>query len=320
MPPGSEDTLTVDGLSLPLERAPDGVRVTGDRGELEALTLALNSGAGDWLPGMRDAIARGEDAARYPVVVMRPAPGVDYGRAAEVWRKHAGSEPGEDVYAVGSAFSPDVIVPRTALLALLDRLIELRGGPLAAPPPPPRPAPALTEHDRPYFEELEQKAREVDALRVGPRDEEAIAQEHAKRRSLLLALDANGLLAGAGGDAPALDLKDWHLYTLAGYRRAALALLAYLDSEERRERLPAAAAGRVLGAPVSLDWFRLNVAPQQGLSSHAWLAWAEAQFAASNLQPGSEGAVLVRHGGPWYRLRWRKDDGVTPALIAAETA
>ena len=41
---------------------------------------------------------------------------------------------------------------------------------------------------------------------------------------------------------------------------------------------------------------------------------------AADAEAGSEGALLVRQGGPWYRLRWRRDDGVTPALLTAEPA
>jgi hypothetical protein len=289
------------GLSLPLEDTPGGVQIRADRGELEALALALNSGVGDWLPGLRDAVARGETSVRDPVVVMRPVPGIDYSDAAERWRRHAGGDPGEDVFLVSSTISPAVMVPRAALLALLDRLRELREG-------------------ADYFDELEGRARALDQLTAWPRTDEAIAQEHAQRRSLLTALSANGFFDAAAAEPDEQQLEDRGLATLAAYRRAALELLAYLDSPERRERLPGAAAGAVLGAPVSVDWFRHAVAPQEGLSPFAWLAWAEAQLAAAGLQPGSEGALLIREGGPWYRLRWRKDDGVTPALLSAEPA
>lgn len=315
-------TLTAGGLSLPLATAPDGPQVLGERGELEALTLALNSGVGGWMPELRAAVAAGEDAIRSPVAVTRPRPGIEYADARAIWRRHAGSDPGEDVYVVATTFSPAVVVPRDVLLELLDRLTELRGGARPADAPPAASAePLLADGERAYFEELEQSARELDALAAGPRTEDTVAEEHAKRRSLLTALGANGFFDKSARHANRRRLEDGGLHTLAAYQRAAMDLLAYLDSAERREWLPGAApAPSVLGAPVSVDWFRRPVTPQQGLSPYGWLAWAEAQFAAATLQPGSEGSFLVRQGGPWYRLRWRKDDAVTPALVRAEPA
>src|ERR671917_40393 len=107
--------ITAGGLSLPLEDTPGGVQVRADRGELEALALALNSGVGDWMPDLRDTVARGEALVRDPVVVMRPVPGVASGGAGERGRRHAGGEPGDDVYLVGSTISPAVMVPRAVL-------------------------------------------------------------------------------------------------------------------------------------------------------------------------------------------------------------
>ena len=106
-------------------------------------------------------------------------------------------------------------------------------------------------------------ARRRAACGSGSRTDEAVAQEHAERRSLLTALDANGFFDGAGREPDARRLDERGLAVLAAYRRGALELLAYLDSPERRERLPGGAAGPVLGAPVSVDWFRHAVAPQR---------------------------------------------------------
>jgi hypothetical protein len=172
------------------------------------------------------------------------------------------------------------------------------------------------EGDRAFLEELEAKAREVDRLASGERSDETVAEEHAKRRALLMALDAAGLLTEERWEDRRRWLDRWGLHDLLAYHDAAIALHTYLRSEERREHVPEVVAEGVLGATVSVDWFRLGSPAPEGRTPYAWLGECERLFRAATLPPGAEGVFLTHEGGPWLRLRWRKDDGVTAALVS----
>jgi hypothetical protein len=104
---------------------------------------------------------------------------------------------------------------------------------------------------------------------------------------------------------------------LIAYHSAAMELNAYFRSQERKKYFPDAEQERIVGAPVSLDWFRLHIPTPEAYSPYDWLAFCESVFRMNNNYTGGEGEVYTHLGNQWYRLRWRKDDGVTPALLSA---
>ena len=138
--------------------------------------------------------------------------------------------------------------------------------------------------------------------------------QSAKRRFLLLALDHAGVL----GERPPEGLGE----LLAGYRDAAAELRRYLASDERHSLVAGAPPSGVIGAPVSLDWFRHpSPRPNPLERPFRWLASGEAALRAGQLDERSgAGEVFVRRGADWWVFDWRRDDGVTAALVRARPA
>jgi hypothetical protein len=296
--------LRAGGIALPLEQTSDGPIVsTSADPDLAPLAWVLNAAATRRLPNLRDAVAAGEDAVVQGLYATRPDPHEDHAPAAAVWRRLSGRDPGDDAYTVGTTFSgPGLLVPRDALLEMLDALERARtqGG-----------APAGPEE----LDELERRAAELDAA-PPPRTAEDAGTQSGTRRFLLLALDHAGVL----GERPPEGLDERPL--LAGYRDAAAELRRYLASEDRRSMVAGAPASGVVGAVVSLDWFRHpSPRPNPLERPFRWLAAGEAALGAAQLDEHSgTGEVFVRRGEDWWAFDWRRDDGVTPALFRARPA
>jgi hypothetical protein len=289
--------LSAGGVQLPLEYAADGPMVsTRADPDVEPLAWVLNAAVTGMLPGLRNAVAAGEDEVVQGLFAARPDPLEDHERSAATWRRLSGQDPGDDSYVVGTTFSDhSVLVPRPALLEMLDALERLRAGGDGGPPAG-------------ELDDLERRAAELERV-ADP------AAASAKRRFLLLALDQAGVL----GERPPAGVDERPL--LAGYREAAAELRRYLASEERRSLVAEPPPG-VLGAPVSLDWFRHpSPRPNPLERPFHWLAAGEAALRAAQLDERSgAGEVFVRRGGDWWIFDWRRDDGVTPALVRARPA
>jgi hypothetical protein len=297
--------LRAGGVVLPLEQTSDGPIVsTSADPDLAPLAWVLNAAATRQLPNLRDAVAAGEDAVVQGLYATRPDPHEDHAAAAAVWRRLSGRDPGDDAYTVGTTFSgPGLLVPREALLEMLEALERERTGDGAA-------AAGSEELD-----ELERRAAELDGA-APPRSAEEAGTQSGTRRFLLLALDHAGVL----GEQPPDGLDERPL--LAGYRDAAAELRRYLASEERRSLVAGAPPSGVLGAPVSLDWFR-HPSPRPNPLERPlhWLAAGEGALRAAQLDERSgAGEVFVRRGADWWIFDWRRDDGVTPALVRARPA
>lgn len=290
--------LNAGGVQLPLEQAADGPMVsTRADPDVEPLAWVLNAAVTGMLPGLREAMAAGEDEVVQGLFAARPDPLENHEAAAAAWRRLSGREPGDDAYVVGTTFSDrSVLVPRAALLELLDALERLRSGEDGGVP-----------HGE--LDELERRAAELD----GAADP---AAESAKRRFLLLALDQAGVL----GERPPAGVGERPL--VAGYRDAAAELRRYLASEERRSLVAEPPPPGVLGAWVSLDWFRHpSPRPNPLERPFHWLASGEAALRAAQLDERSgAGEVFVRRGLDWWIFDWRRDDGVTPTLVRARPA
>ena len=150
---------------------------------------------------------------------------------------------------------------------------------------------------------LDERARELDAM-TDP------AEAAARRRALLIEMEVLGLLSSVDASGELTGLP-----TLASYHGAARRLAGYLSSEERQAMLPGAEPAHVPGAAISLDWFRAVPPPERDRT-----ALGEALLAAATAGPEPEGEFFTQWQGRWYRLRWRRDDGNTPALLALEPA
>lgn len=297
--------LRAGGVLLPLEQTSGGPIVsTSADPDLAPLAWVLNAAATGMLPDLRAAVEAGDDAVVQGLYATRPDPYEDHSEQVETWRRLSGSDPGADTYTVGTTFAGrGLLVPRAALLEMLDALERARFGDAV---------PAVGSEQ---LDELERRAEELDELAAAPpRTAEEAGRESAKRRFLLLALDQAGVL----GERPPAGLDG----LLAAYRDAAAELRRYLGSEERRALVPAAEAAGVLGAPVSLDWFRRpSPRPNPLERPFHWLAACEAALHAAQIDgDAAAGEVFVRREPAWWAVEWRRDDGVTPALVRARAA
>jgi hypothetical protein len=162
---------------------------------------------------------------------------------------------------------------------------------------------------------LEERARELDAMTATARTVPERAAEAARRRVLLIELDTTGLLDRSHRVGARAELERLALPVLAGYHDAAGRLLDYLGSAVRQRVIEHAAPQPVRGAPVSLDWFRRPSAPPPSeYDLDEWTALGEWLLAGFPVE-GQEGEFGSQLGDHWYRVVWRADDGVTPALL-----
>jgi len=191
--------------------------------------------------------------------------------------------------------------------------------PRAPPPPTPEPTPEPFSVPEAELADLENRARDLDDLDAAARTEDDRATVAARRRILLNDLAHAGIFDEDRGDDKARLLSDLGLMTLAAYRDAAGKLRAYVTSDERLRCLPPVDLKRLHSAPVSLDWFRKGVPTPEGYDPDKWLVELEfgLKMMARHLK-GGEGDLYTGGGGRTARLFWRKDDGVTPALLKAQ--
>ena len=241
-----------------------------------------------------------------------------------------GEEAGDDLYVIAVDFLDNMLViPRTAILGVLSRLVELRRQ--ADKPPPPwlfrtdpfwnEPAPG---EDQP-LRELEERAADLDQMAAGI-DLQAITPDTlqdaaalvAKRRFLLLDLEAAGIFTDGFAPAKERALRDWDLPTLAGYVAAAALLHRYFRGRERGLRLPPIRDVRLLESAVSPDWFRRGDPTPPGSDPYEWLALCELAFREATLPEGPAGEIFTRFDDRWTRLRWRRDFDEIPALVGCE--
>jgi hypothetical protein len=170
---------------------------------------------------------------------------------------------------------------------------------------------------------IERRAAEIDGLAaavVASGSREDAAKLSAMRRFLLIELDSIGLLDGSlperAGEDPGRPI-------LATYAAAAEQLRAYLAGDERRVQFPDdVPPASVRGAAVGLDWFRLpSPRPNPLERPFRWLAVCERTLLAAGVDENfAGGEVFLRRGDDWWALGWRRDDGVTAALVGARRA
>ncbi len=106
--------------------------------------------------------------------------------------------------------------------------------------------------------------------------------------------------------------------TLEGYVVAARELTAYYAGLERAEFIQPLDSPPIVGGPVSVDWFRRRVPTPDGHTPLGWLAFCEWILRTSELRPDHPGEFYSRIQGKTYHLRFRREDGLNPALTWAE--
>lgn len=117
----------------------------------------------------------------------------------------------------------------------------------------------------------------------------------------------------------AVDPETLHHHpTLRGYVLAARGLEAYYNSTERAEYIQPLDTPPIIGGPVSIDWFRRRVPTPEGRSPLSWLAFCEWILRTSHLRADNPGEIYSRIQGKTYFLRFRREDGLHPALTWAE--
>ena len=159
---------------------------------------------------------------------------------------------------------------------------------------------------REELDRLEARAEELERMNDP-------AEADARRRTLLIEMNIAGLLSGRS--TVTNELNELGLRALQSYAAAARRLLDYLNSPERRELVPDALAEPVLGARVSLDFFRQGPLVPAGQSERRWTALGEALLVAARPGPTVKGEFFTQWDGRWYHVVWRRDDGNTPALL-----
>lgn len=270
----------------------DGAAVAGDASErpLAAAVTGIASGAH---PDLELAIARRTEVLGE--IGARPA--------------------GEDRVAltVGGVTSE---IETAALRELTDQLTRQRvGAPpwlFARPSKASRPSPL----ERSSSIDLEEAARALDQL--GDAGDEAVTAS-ARRRHLLVELEAAGLLDDEFAGEKRAWLHHWQLPTLTGYLEAAVQAWRYYRSPERAEATEGAATPRgLVGATVSIDWFRLHDHTPLQWTKHAWIASIEACWIAdfgAGEDPPPGGSWFSSSGGTRAEVHFRSDDGVHRSLL-----
>jgi hypothetical protein len=313
--------LNVHGLRVPLVDTPFGPLASFQDRHLEALDLTVQWAVEGRIPGFRRAIEERRPTGQFPVFAYPADAEDDLTESGKMWRRLTGEDLGDDVYVLHSALgTPNVAVPRQVLMRLIDEVNELRdatvkpAGPWLYRQIPIWHAPAPGEEEA--IRILERQSEQLEAISRGPRADEARAREAAKRRFLLLELDSLGILSDAGFPDKERWLAAWTLPLTLSYLRAAHRLHLYLVSPGRRRYFPDPDHQPVLGARISLDWFRHPGPSPPGVDADLWLGFCEQTLAESQVS-GYEGTLFVREGGPWYEICWRRDDGQNPSVTAA---
>ena len=289
-------TVTAGPVEYPVELTRDGPYLEAS-GPGRPLALVANAAADGLVgPDFAERVAAGLDADGPADFARRPRDEYDLTAERAAWREVAGTDPGDDAYIVGTRYEPSLLlVPRTVLLELVERLTELRGAWRAG----------LVDAG-----ELDRRAHEVDGLELtGTVD--GVARAAVKRRLLLDDLGAARILAPGAARVWSERLDREKRERLLGYLRAGERLNAY-ESSEQRARLVGADE-----AAVSLDWFRLGSPVPEGADPLAWTARWEAALGRADVGDGAAGFFLSHDDLGWYRLEWRRE-GDAPALLRAE--
>jgi len=332
--------VAVDGLVVPLAihqddgRFPTGLWVATDprRPDLDYLMYIVNAMLGrpramPWLDLLRQ---------RQPVqlfgVGLRPLEPEDLEESpdyVERWTRLTGRPPDvDDAYVSSTMFlSGGMVVPRTTLIKLVEKLIELddaiadgrleakidRSMEIPPPPPPPPPSTPPMWADA-EWEDLDRRLKELDEL--DPLVPESPALEQAQRAarlrgSIFSLLDVAWRRTLLGDDDLPGRVAELELANLQAVCDASDRLLAYVHDPERRAIVKTEPPDSPFMADVSIDLFRLPPAPHpDGYRRHEWLAYCEAIFVEQRGPVENvAGDIFTRIDGLLVRLRYRAEAG-----------
>jgi hypothetical protein len=301
----SAERMTIAGIDLPLRHTERGPMIDDMHAEVEPLAALVNMAIDRHLARFRALIEAGEPID-YKGVRAVPEAGGAY-RISTSWLTQTVTLPAAALIEIMTTLTAMKLPPEPRVIP------EVRELP---PPPPPRVPPPRPDGLGTSWPELEQRAAELDRLVERERTEEHLAEEARLRCWLLWDLQDGCLF-----DRDEILPEDGELPTLRGYRAAAKQLAAYLESEERARYNPDAPETIMLGAPVSVDWFRRPQARvPRNFTPFEWLGYLENMLVRWNDLTGDHGKAFINAvAGGWWTLYWRTDDAVHPAIVAATT-
>lgn len=319
------EVVEIGGLVVPLSPTPFGPIVALGKGgdDIDLLRWVVNAALEGELPGLAESVERGETRSDGTATARPVANDDDVAEARAAWRERTGHDLGDDAYAVGVQWrGRSFILPRAVLAGLVRRLEALR----TATPKPPPPwlfamlAPSADPHpsEELLLRSLETRAAEVDAWLQSRREHQGDPQVAVKRRMLLAELEAYGILTGPMGHHRERWLVQWQLPTLLGYQRAAIAIGEYWSSGPRRLRIgPPPNVGSVVGASVSVDYFRTPSEAPPSWDPNDWLAFCERALLDAPSTDGYDGELFIHTGETRCAVHFRRDDGQHPAVVRA---
>ncbi len=319
------DAVSFGRLELPVITQEYGWALSlSDRTPLEAIGWVLNYALRGEFGAFREIIADGRTTPDFPPdAYAMPVPPEEESLAElrALWTASTGLRSGDErMYWMGTSFlRTSFALPQGALIQLFD---ALRAGDVHPFELPSHAVPDSEPDglDGLRLSELEQQAHELEALQATISSHEQAATVSAKRRVLLIDLEFHGLLDGSREARNRALVPPWEYPIVYGYVAAALGLAAYHRSPERARALPHVPPGPVVGGWVSLDWFRLGTPLPPDSSPFMFLAFCEhIVFTELSLRKSSGAAgEFYYRAGDRYRVRWRCDDGVHPAVLDAE--
>lgn len=209
--------LTINNLSLPLMYTPTGPVLSTEDNYLSPIAWVINSALGGDISHFADMLARGEDIFMEQLYAARPMPDEELSEPRARWHELTGSEPGKDVYVLGTGFTyHQVVLPRQTLQDIFQAILKKR----AEFPEPP--FPWLFRSDPYYFApatgeeallcELEKRAR---ALKLPT--QETVADVSDERKELLRDLKEAGFFSEEYSEEKRLWLEVWEYSTLLFY-------------------------------------------------------------------------------------------------------
>lgn len=163
---------------------------------------------------------------------------------------------------------------------------------------------------------LQARVAAMEALAPRARTAEELADLAARRRFWLILAEDAGLHCDRHAEERCRLFEREGLPRLIDHHRAALAALVWLASPERKE-LGLPVVNRLVGAPVSVEWFLTPAATPAEYSPAGWLAACEQALGGIDTGTAYQGAFDLHDGQRWHQVFWRCDDDATPAIYGS---
>jgi hypothetical protein len=314
------------GFNLELADSPSGPLLSLGDPDNRGLSRLVNAIASGELPDLIERLRRDESVELDGARCGRPPPSLDLAEARQGFLERAGRDAMEEggfVLVDGEPYplftledmSYELARVREEWTKLEKRAADLRSheervASITSAP-----------FERESLAYVEESARIVDELDADPKTHEILesaATLSAKRRFLLVELQAHGLLDDHDVEKKLALLKEWKLPVAASWLRAAVEHLAYQRSPERAEFAPGHPLRPLMFSPISLDWFRKPqpIPPKVVVDRLRWTAWCEKETVEhfEHFGTGGEGWWIWHSGRVTHQFYWRYDNGQTPTL------